>query len=398
MSRLDNGRITEKRFAVLRPLGPHIPEKQQAPASDTASSISGTTRSRRIDACGCILTRALDLTNERIHWVAAVRDEAREADKLAIIHLLAHELRVVFDPDSFNLESPENMSLLRIVFLRHHDLYATIAISPSIATLFAFSNWLTQDNQRRQSAVAQGHPDPGRSSLQSAVDAGKLKPAEFLYEIVILHPSHFLVNDESIGIYDGSTWVPYHPSNNLLVDATGAELPPFRDTLGGLNPILVNFAAALRYRRFLRVAGNQLVSPRAQSLAFQSIQLHDLVMWKPSPPSRIRMPLPTAQTVGELSQSGDYISTTATSHPAAPAAPTLGASEAPTTYISHGMSVDEMERLLYGGKEFLPLPDLIDAPSRDTSSSPTPSFSSKVESWKAALPQSGLDTDWGEVN
>ena len=115
------------------------------------------------------------------------------------------------------------------------------------------------------------------------------------YELVILHPAHFLIGGFPVVIKHPDTQkiTCFYASKNgdghlREGSPTGLPLPPFRSRgkIGRdvpLNPILVNFAAHTRLRRLIRqdpMWGSTL-NPRVIEVLQRVVKLHSAVLWNP---------------------------------------------------------------------------------------------------------------------
>ena len=134
--------------------------------------------------------------------------------------------------------------------------------------------------------MSQGQSDPGRRRLPDAFANDILRHNEFKYEMVILHPSHFMLHNEEILVKKGdSEWKGYsHRGGNFLVDRDNVRLPPFNHgTAGVLNPLMAHFAAALRLRRFRRFEPDRVVTldEHAKRILEASEELQRAILRKP---------------------------------------------------------------------------------------------------------------------
>ena len=115
------------------------------------------------------------------------------------------------------------------------------------------------------------------------------------YELVILHPSHFLIGNAAVLIKHPLTqnftcfYASKHKDGHLREGSpTGPPLPPLHSrgkmsrTIS-LNPILVNYAAMVRLRRLIRQNpkwGSTLSQHLTQVLR-SALALHEAVIWAP---------------------------------------------------------------------------------------------------------------------
>ncbi|KAJ7512680.1 hypothetical protein B0H11DRAFT_3714 [Mycena galericulata] len=369
-------RITGKRFWNLPALGPSIPAVLQADASDEVSSKSSNKIRTHLQdrGEGCLITGFCDLSNELAHFVSTVRTKGRQDEKLAILKLLVIDLKVIpqdrsAPPSEFTLEDASNMSWLSIVLHKHHDNWATIAFSPCLNDLVALEKWFSNDNDWRQSNVDTWGSDPGRDPAKICFSQVHL---ENKFQLTVLHPRHFHPHPEqSLNVLgtDGRS-KPYRASTEgVLKDKDGVPLPPFslpsRSASTQLNPLLVNFAAALRFRRLKRMDPNLLsnFSTATYDVINASIKLYAAVMWTPTFPKKGE---PSAVRVESL-DTGD-----------------VEIGEGPSNATSRNMEdsgpfaqlfetlgpMNAMDYLM-GGYDFEPLPELGDEEEDGVASSPS---------------------------
>ncbi|KAJ7782383.1 hypothetical protein DFH07DRAFT_1055189 [Mycena maculata] len=330
--------ITEKKFWRLPALGPTIPSVTQARASDDVSAATTSRSSQKPSQAlprteGCFVTGFTDLSSEFAHFVSAFRAKDRLSEERKILHLM-FELKVIptIASPGFSLEHPSNMAWLSIVLHKHHDNWATIAISPCLADMVALTEWYETDNANRQ--------------CQYLVPLTQLQNK---YQLTVLHPKHFHPHpQQSISVLgaDGCS-KPYRASpDGVLKDEHDVPLPPFalsRNTSTCLNPILVNFAAALRLRRLQRMDPALLQNFSTDTLAVigASLKLYEAVMWTPV-------------LSGGPQESGDED----------------GASSLSNMFETLGR--DQAMDVLLGGYDFEPLLELIDDTENGGPSPPRP--------------------------
>ncbi|KAJ7481532.1 hypothetical protein FB451DRAFT_130601 [Mycena latifolia] len=387
MSRLSathNG-ITEGRFRNLPALGGSIPSVTQARASD---DISTTTRSSQKPTQlvprteGCFVTGFTDLSNDFAHFVSAVRAKERQPEKDKIISLLIETLRVIptnalTAPAGFTLEHPSNMAWLSTVLHNHHHNWATIAISPCLTDIIALTQWYSNDNARRQIWCDQRGSDPGRTVPDIWLNT---LPLENTFQLTVLHPKHFHPHPEQCIHVLGSDGhsKPYRASpDGVLKDEYGVPLPPFtlpsQNIFIRLNPILINFAAALRFRRLKRMDPALMTSFSADTLAIidASLKLYAAVMWTPVLPKReegsaIRVGTQLARASQNPSADNGDIEMGA--GPSGTLNETPDSDEPNIASLFDTLGPEEAMDVLLGGYDFEPLPDLInDAENGGTS-------------------------------
>ncbi|KAJ7669383.1 hypothetical protein DFH06DRAFT_182590 [Mycena polygramma] len=278
--------ITEKRFADMPAIpGCVLTAVEQAKASDGASTKSGGTTPLALPREeGCLLTQSINYANELAHFIAA----GEEKEKERLITMLEFELKVIPDTlllSGFDPEHASNRAWLTPLVHKHHDIYASIAISPCLADLLALEASFSADNQLRQAVINRRGVDSGRRAYDDIMKNTTLTDR---FELVVLHPMHFLIQDETLKIYRNGVGVDYHASpEGILEDPQNVPLPPFplrvpRDNASSkMNPVLVNFAAATRFRRFRRISSPPL-GQHAEQVIDASLALWRAIMWKPA--------------------------------------------------------------------------------------------------------------------
>ncbi|KAJ7691757.1 hypothetical protein B0H17DRAFT_1133554 [Mycena rosella] len=166
MSRLlaDRYTITEKRFLDLPAIG-SVPAVIQAAASDDALSTRSGSESipnfpRDLRKERCLIRNFFDLTNQLAHFVPAVCSKKAETtvETKCITDLLQDKygvipLDVAQVEGGFNLDHLSNRACepaVSIELHKHHDVWATIAISPSLHDLLLLEAKYRTENEERQ--------------------------------------------------------------------------------------------------------------------------------------------------------------------------------------------------------------------------------------------------------
>lgn len=124
----------------------------------------------------------------------------------------------------------------------------------------------------------------------SLTDTAKNVVGEF--ELIILHPSHFLIDKPPMTVKHPTTreWTSFYTSpDGFLCDGSDVHLPAFHsrgkhDT--PLNPILINFAAHIQLRRLMRQVPQwkDRLHLEAQEVLANVESLHEAVTWEPPLP------------------------------------------------------------------------------------------------------------------
>jgi hypothetical protein len=168
------------------------------------------------------------------------------------------------------------------------------------------------------------------------------------YELIILRPSHFLIDDFPMVIKHPTTqdFTCFYASaskDGFLRERgpTGPPLSPFRsrgDREIPLNPILVNFAAVVRLRRliFENPAWGSELDPHVILVLERVMALHAAVLWDPEESHKEHFLFKAPQ------ESYHHASTTATQPSSSPFGAILGINTGtPTTILERYMDLIE---------------------------------------------------------
>ncbi|TFK61668.1 hypothetical protein BDN72DRAFT_883045 [Pluteus cervinus] len=187
--------------------------------------------------------------------------------------------------------------------------YALIAVTCSSDTLDELIALLKTENEKMEIATQQG--DRYVRRLRSS-------PA-FLnaqYELVALHPKHFLPNNSELLVYNHSTPRPTKKAyvigsdNNLREwlgeGVSGPRIPVFsfdcRPARKQLNPFLVILNAVIKFKRYDRITSPKDPLPsETTELMEKTKELVALIYWKPS---ALQLPIPLGIAM-EVDQYGD---------------------------------------------------------------------------------------------
>ncbi|KAH9992714.1 hypothetical protein BJV74DRAFT_877832 [Russula compacta] len=237
---------------------------------------------------GCMVTKLVKYTHQLAHFVNAVRtgdsgDIEKIIEELAIIPF-----------EDFTLDSPCNLAFLESYIHTSMDLYAFIAIVPSSSTLDELIQMVKSDNDVRQRAI-------DRQGLMVYRSLNFTAPC-FVnpqYELLALHPEHFLPNGSPLTVYDHATgeYKNYVAARDQClretVDPRSRRLPPFhhdaetREDFLHLNVYLVALNAEIKFRRYLEmVRARPPPTPlpdHVLSLMHRTIELVSLLYWRPTP-------------------------------------------------------------------------------------------------------------------
>ncbi len=190
------------------------------------------------------------------------------------------------------------------------DLYAFIAITPSSSNLDELIKVVKAENNRRQQeADTSGDLLPRNLDVsvplfdhrRKCVHRGQFTLpciASPEFELVALHPEHFLPGSAPLTICDPDPTV-YNSKQYVVAedrclresrDPSSPRLPPFRHDsstrrgIAQLNVFLVIINAEIKFRRYFRLQAPLVPLPAdAQSLMRRTIELVKLLYWNPLP-------------------------------------------------------------------------------------------------------------------
>ncbi|KAJ6530340.1 hypothetical protein DFH09DRAFT_1184138 [Mycena vulgaris] len=272
--------------------------------------------------------------------------------------------------------------------------------------MIALTQWYSNDNDRRQWYLDNLGKDLDRSTPDLWLPTLQL---ENKFQLTVLHPRHFHPDDNScINIVgaDGRLKSYRASPDGVLKDEHGVPLPPFaqntRNMFTQLNPVLVNFAAALRFRRLKRMDPRLLINFSADTLAVidASLKLYAAVMCTPILPDQeegsaihvgsvdtrnVEMGAGPSGTSGGMRDSGDDARTDSGDNTFNSIFKTLGREKA-------------MDVVL-GGYAFEQLPDLIPDDENGGASPPRPTTPPSDEDPWDVIPAevSGMDFPKGRT-
>lgn len=281
-------RLSVKPFAAV-PALLDLPEiKRGASASNVSSCLSSMGGSVDLEE-GCLITKSVKYA----HRLAYMVNAAHSGDAKPIQDLLEFDLKVI-PYARFKLEDPCNIVLLEPFVHTSLDLYAFIALSPSSSTVNGLIKMVKSDNDRRQQEMDRRGGAKYRSL--NFLSSSFTNPE---YELLALHPEHFLPRGSVLPIYEPTTgtWKNYVPSRDRClresIEPDSPRLPPFRHDFqnrgkfDNLNIFLVAINAEIKFRRYLKMT--QEDPPTAalpdDILALMRCvsELVDLLYWVPVP-------------------------------------------------------------------------------------------------------------------
>ncbi|KAF8899777.1 hypothetical protein CPB84DRAFT_1680960 [Gymnopilus junonius] len=278
--------LSVKAFAKV-PAVLDLPEILRDPAS--ASNVSSRHESIRngVDLSeGCMLTKSVKYSHQLAHFVNAVN----RGDPGPIVEVLKLDLKIIpYEP--FTLEDPCNCAYLESFVHTSLDLYAFIALAPSFSTVEQLINMVKSDNDRR---VRERNPVMNIfPSRHLNFEDPSFKNPE--YELVALHPEHFLPCGAILPIFDPMTGTHkyYVPSRDRRlresINPNSTPLPPFRHVfrheLLNVNIFLVAINAEIKFRRYFKmIAYHPPPTPLPNdvlTLMHRVIELVRLLYWTP---------------------------------------------------------------------------------------------------------------------
>ncbi|KAF8957602.1 hypothetical protein BDZ97DRAFT_1924481 [Flammula alnicola] len=257
------------------------------PSASVTASVSGSVKSATFDVINrderCLITKSLLYTHERAHWISAVRSDA---GKKVEIEKFIIDLGIV--DAAFELDDASNLANLDRVIHKCLDSYALIAVTGASETLRELTKMLKVDNNARQL-----HLDQRGVKIQRRLDFSNPSFLNPRYELVVLHPEHFLPVGSVLTCYDPAqighkTYVPspYRRLRESPGDLARPPFPPFsgpnRRPGAELNPFLVIINAEIKFRRYHRLQPpSQSLPEDVLELIKQTEELVELIYWEP---------------------------------------------------------------------------------------------------------------------
>ncbi|KAJ2919619.1 hypothetical protein MD484_g797, partial [Candolleomyces efflorescens] len=269
----------------------NAPEIRRGPLSNGGSSAVPSTNGPIDDAGRKIareepsfITNGASYVNRQTHWIDAAQGNERLAKRIAK-HLV--ELGVV--NVWFKLNDPSNLVNLDPMLHSAMNKFAMIAVTPSLESLDELTRLLIGENQVWQQLLDRG-TDYIRlfSVMRSAFE-------NTTYELIILHPTHFLPRQTVLPVYSETDGTPtlyqVAPDGVLRQSPATVEsprLPPFSfnsryrgGKFDSLNPLLVAMAAQIKFRRYER-SGWPPLEEHTRLLMDRTAALVAAIYWKPA--------------------------------------------------------------------------------------------------------------------
>ncbi|KAH9975300.1 hypothetical protein BGW80DRAFT_1296329 [Lactifluus volemus] len=235
---------------------------------------------------GCMVTKLVKYTHRVVYFVK----NACDGDPGDVENIIKDLAIVPFT--NFTLDKPCNLAFLESYIHTSLDVYAFIAITPSLSTLDNLIQMVKSDNDYRQSEMDEiGRLYPRKLDFTAPC---YVDPE---YELVALHPEHFLPNGSSLLVCD-----PVTQGHKLYVvaqdrclrestDPNSNPFPPFHHRAKARgrdlhpNVFLVALNAEMKFRRYLKmVRANAPPAPlpdHVLALMHRTIELVDLLYWWP---------------------------------------------------------------------------------------------------------------------
>ncbi|KAK2464686.1 hypothetical protein APHAL10511_003262 [Amanita phalloides] len=282
-------RISVKPFARI-PALLDLPPIQRASASVSNVSSFRETGGGVDLSEGCLLTKSVKYTHQLAHWVNAVRDKS--ADPSSIEEVISRQLRIV-PSENFTLNDPCNLAYLEAFVHTSLDLYAFIAVTASSSTLEDLLQMVKLDNDRRQQVLDETGIEPLRM-----LDFSLPSVANPEYELIALHPEHFLPGGSVLTVYNpgSGTCKHYVAANDRCLrespEPNSTRLPPFhhnsdRGPVLRINIFLVIINADFKFRRYFEmIMQNPPPIPlpdHVTNLMRRTMDFVDLLYWVPVP-------------------------------------------------------------------------------------------------------------------
>ncbi|KAF8344504.1 hypothetical protein F5887DRAFT_1075330 [Amanita rubescens] len=280
--------LSVKPFAAV-PAVLDLPEIQCEPASVSNISSRSSMRGNVDLEEGCLITKSVKYAHHLAHMVNAVRS----GDPQPLHDLIELDLGII-PYVRFTLDDPCNLVLLEPFVHMSLDLFAFIALTPSSSTVNELIEMVKSDNDRRQQEMDRKGIERGRSL--NFHHSSFTNPE---YELLSLHPEHFLPRGAVLPIYDPATGTcrNYVPSRDRRlresIEPDSARLPPFRHDFQNregsyeLNIFLVTLNAEIKFRRYLKMIQQQppatALPDDVLALMRRVVELVDLLYWVPVP-------------------------------------------------------------------------------------------------------------------
>jgi len=282
-----DNRISVKKFAAVPALAGLPAIMRSAPSVSGVSSCPGPKDSDVDLKEGCMVTKVIKYSHRLVQFVNAVRGEDPSVVKEIIDDL------AITPHEEFTLNNPCNLAFLEPSIHASLGLYAFIAITPSASTLEELIQMVQSDNGDRQRDINCGDLTWRTLCFTSPCFDNPQ------YELVALHPEHFLPNGFPLTVYDHETgtYKNYVAARDRClretVDPSSHRLPPFRHRAvsreGSSKPnvFLVALNAEIRFRRYLKmVEATPPPTPlpdHVLSLIDRTIELVRLIYWQATP-------------------------------------------------------------------------------------------------------------------
>ncbi|KAJ6558078.1 hypothetical protein B0H19DRAFT_128146 [Mycena capillaripes] len=218
------------------------------------------------------------------------------------------------------------------------------------------------------------HASTGREHPRTLPDLWLVDPQlKNTFQLTVLHPKHLHPHPEqSINILgaDGQAKAYKASPEGVLKDENGIPLPPFalpsHNLFTHLNPILVNCAAALRFRRLQRMdpALSAKFSPKTREFIEASLKLHAAVIWTFPPLSTPEASIEVRSVdLGDIEmRAGPSGTADLENTPATFLSGTPGGSRESEDIVSliETLGAEKAADIILGGYAFQPLPELVD--------------------------------------
>ncbi|KAF9512295.1 hypothetical protein BS47DRAFT_1372848 [Hydnum rufescens UP504] len=281
------GHLPVKPFAAVPALGglPEIP-RPLATVSNL-SPVRGP--SWGVDlAEGCFLTKSVKYTHQLAHWVSC----GHCGDVDPIDELIEWELCII-PYEGFSISDPCNLVYFEAFVHISLNLYAFIAITASSSTLDNLIMMVKSNNNCRQQEM-----DERGVASHRLLNFAALEFTNPEYELVALHPEHFLPNGSLLTVYDPATATPKHyvPACDRCLrescDPRSAPFPPFHHSMTRpcafrSNVFLIILNAEIKFHRYFKMIEEHPpptpLPDDVLDLMHRTIELVNLLYWVPVP-------------------------------------------------------------------------------------------------------------------
>ncbi|KAJ7655391.1 hypothetical protein B0H17DRAFT_1214102 [Mycena rosella] len=233
----------------------------------------------------CFVQNGANAVAQVAHVINTVRSS--KTRKETVNSFIQKTLQINFDRFGFDLDDESNILFPGLCPRIHSswNFYSLLALVPSLSTLTAMIEMLERMNIEWQAQLDErGVKGLTPRPLEAAALAGAT------YEVILLHPEHFLANGAPLPIFDSTTnqWVCYTVQDGELKDPSGNRLAPFQDPAdpavrrAALNPLFFTINAYLKIEYHNSRYSSQFPSCTVEIIELIK-KLYELIYFLPAP-------------------------------------------------------------------------------------------------------------------